>query len=250
MTPNESLRERFNELAGKYDEFAGQVPAYRDLQNDISDLLSVWFTGWTPGAVLELGPGEGRRMEWILDRIRPDHYDLVDLAGDMLEVCREKLSRYGGKLDSRLIEQSFEGWEPDRSYDLIHSALSIHHLASSDRQALFGRLSSALRPGGRMLLADVVRSPAEWGTDHYRLARLRSRRSDTMSEEEFTERWQGHLLHDNPARWEQLLFELRQAGFRDVDLVYKHHNYVVFVGRGGLPTGTHREDAHEPHQFG
>ena len=41
-------------------------------------------------------------------------------------------------------------------FDLVASALAVHHLAPAEKRRLFGRVREALSPGGRFVLADVI----------------------------------------------------------------------------------------------
>ena len=45
---------------------------------------------------------------------------------------------------------------PPGPFDLVVSALAVHHLDGPDKAALFARIAGALRPGGRFVLGDVV----------------------------------------------------------------------------------------------
>jgi tRNA (cmo5U34)-methyltransferase len=45
---------------------------------------------------------------------------------------------------------------PDGPFDLVASALCVHHLSGDEKADLFARIRSVLRPGGRFVLADVV----------------------------------------------------------------------------------------------
>jgi tRNA (cmo5U34)-methyltransferase len=45
---------------------------------------------------------------------------------------------------------------PNDHFDLIVSALALHHLPASEKALLFARIASSLRPGGVFVLGDVV----------------------------------------------------------------------------------------------
>jgi tRNA (cmo5U34)-methyltransferase len=45
---------------------------------------------------------------------------------------------------------------PGGPFDLVISALAIHHLDGPDKADLFARIAGVLRPGGRFVLGDVV----------------------------------------------------------------------------------------------
>src|SRR5262249_16021221 len=45
---------------------------------------------------------------------------------------------------------------PSGAFDLVVSALAVHHLDPTEKADLFRRIASVLNPGGRFVLADVV----------------------------------------------------------------------------------------------
>ena len=55
-----------------------------------------------------------------------------------------------------LIVARLEDELPDGPFDLVASALAVHHLAPAEKRRLFGRIREALSPGGRFVLADVI----------------------------------------------------------------------------------------------
>ncbi len=70
----------------------------------------------------------------------------------MLEVARSRLpsgpvALHVARLQDRL---------PDGPFDLVASALCVHHLLAEEKRDLFARIRAVLAPGGRFVLADVV----------------------------------------------------------------------------------------------
>jgi SAM-dependent methyltransferase len=45
---------------------------------------------------------------------------------------------------------------PQGSFDLVFSALAIHHLDGSAKADLFARVAAVVAPGGRFVIGDVV----------------------------------------------------------------------------------------------
>jgi tRNA (cmo5U34)-methyltransferase len=45
---------------------------------------------------------------------------------------------------------------PEGNFDLVVSALAVHHLDGAGKADLFARVAGRLRPGGRFVLGDVV----------------------------------------------------------------------------------------------
>jgi tRNA (cmo5U34)-methyltransferase len=68
----------------------------------------------------------------------------------MLAIAREVLG------EAELRVQAIEDPLPAGPYELVFSALAVHHLEASAKRDLFARVAASLRRGGRFVLADVV----------------------------------------------------------------------------------------------
>jgi tRNA (cmo5U34)-methyltransferase len=104
--------------------------------------------------VLELGTGTG---ETAL-RVQAEHPEArwvgIDSSEAMLARARERLPH----ADLRL--RRLEDELPAGPFDLVVSALAVHHLDGPGKRALFSRVARVLRVGGRFVLGDVVVPPA------------------------------------------------------------------------------------------
>src|SRR5439155_4480363 len=100
--------------------------------------------------VLELGTGSG---ETAL-RVRAGQPDAewvgIDSSEAMLARARERLP------DADLRLQRLEDGLPAGPFDLVVSALAVHHLDGAGKADLFARVARVLAPGGRFVLGDVV----------------------------------------------------------------------------------------------
>jgi tRNA (cmo5U34)-methyltransferase len=74
----------------------------------------------------------------------------VDASDAMLEGARAALPA------ADLRRQRLEDPLPAGPFDVVFSALAIHHLAGPAKADLFGRVAAALAPGGRFVIADLV----------------------------------------------------------------------------------------------
>ena len=70
----------------------------------------------------------------------------------MLAAAREALP--GDRVELRLGQ--LEASLPAGPFDLVVSALTVHHLLGEDKADLFRRVAQVLPPGGRFVLGDVV----------------------------------------------------------------------------------------------
>jgi len=130
-------------------EMAEEIPGYEELQEGVAAATA----GVRATRVLELGTGTG---ETAL-RVRAEHPGAslvgIDASEAMLARARERIPG----ADLRL--QRLEDELPVGPFDLVVSALAVHHLDGAGKQALFSRVAGVLRPGGLFVLGDVVVPP-------------------------------------------------------------------------------------------
>ena len=123
------------------------VPGYDQLEAE-----TVAATGAGAESVLELGIGTGETARRILARHPEAKLIGIDGSPGMVAVARDTLpsdrvSVLVGDLEDPL---------PDGPFDLVVSALAVHHLQADGKTDLFRRIANALEPDGRFVLADVV----------------------------------------------------------------------------------------------
>jgi tRNA (cmo5U34)-methyltransferase len=128
------------------DMILAEVPGYRDLQRRVAEVAS----GIDAGSILELGVGTGETASVVLAVHPAARLVGIDESESMLAVARDRFPA----ADLRV--QRLEDPLPPGSYDLVISALAVHHLDAAGKADLFRRVRARLRPGGRFVLADVV----------------------------------------------------------------------------------------------
>ena len=118
-------------------------------------------------------------------------------------------------------------------YDAIVSCLSIHHVETPDKKILFKRCCDLLEPGGIFINADMVQGPTPqahaWYDDVWE---RRVRAAGTTDEQmaQARERMEGDRLDTLS---DQLAW-LADAGFVDIDVLYKWYSLCVYIGRKPL----------------
>jgi tRNA (cmo5U34)-methyltransferase len=118
-------------------------------------------------------------------------------------------------------------------YDLVCSALSIHHLEPGDKCRLFARIFSVLKPGGIFANADQAEGESPYFTGKYREYWDEFLKNGPLAGTESAEiRRRRDTLDKNEKLSVQLAW-LHEAGFSDVDIVYKNRNFIVTVARKG-----------------
>ncbi|MEX1357282.1 MAG: class I SAM-dependent methyltransferase [Gaiellaceae bacterium] len=133
---------------GSYLELMhAELPGYEELQDEVARAA----TGLEPADMLELGTGTGETATRIV-RLYPEaRLTGLDSSPYMLAAARAELGQ-----DPLLVVARLEDPLPPGPYDLVFSALAIHHLDGEGKRDLFRRVARVLRPGGRFVLGDVV----------------------------------------------------------------------------------------------
>ncbi len=98
---------------------------------------------------------------------------------------------------------------PEGPFDLVVSALAVHHLEGTGKAGLFQRIASTLDPAGRFVLADVV-EPVD---PSYVVTEIDPE-------------------VDHPSKLDEQLAWLEAAGLFP-EVTWTHRDLVVIVGRPG-----------------
>jgi len=120
-----------------------EIPGYAELQ----DAVAAATEGVAAGSVLELGTGTGETALRVLARHPGAAWTGIDSSEPMLARARERLPEADLRL-SRL-----EDPLPGGPFDLVVSALAVHHLDAEAKRDLFRRLAGVTNV---FVLGDVV----------------------------------------------------------------------------------------------
>ena len=126
-----------------------ELPHYVELQEATAEAAA----GVEAREILELGTGTGETARRVLARHPRARITGVDESPPMLEEARRTLP--SGQVRELRVGR-LQDPLPDGPFDLVLSALAIHHLTSAEKRDLFRRVAEVLRPGGLFVLADVV----------------------------------------------------------------------------------------------
>lgn len=117
-----------------------------------------WAIGRDPhaGDALEVGAGSGAMASALLDRYPALRLTATDFDPRMVLAAGRRLARYGDRASVAQADATALPFADD-SFDLALSFLMLHHVGSWE-QAL-RELVRVVRPGGRVLGCDMIRSP-------------------------------------------------------------------------------------------
>jgi tRNA (cmo5U34)-methyltransferase len=222
----EHIRQAFNRFAQDYDTQREYIiPEMRQFYG-----TAVWAAESKEPVpeILDIGAGTGLMSAWILQKFPQAHLTLVDIAENMLDIARQ---RFSGREHTRYVVSDYSAGELGGPYDLACSALSIHHLASENKRRLFKRIFLALKPGGMFVNADQADGETPYFRERYQEYWSEFLVSGPMTEAQHQEILKRRDELDRNEKLSDQLIWLRDAGFSDVDVVYRNRTFIVTVAR-------------------
>jgi trans-aconitate methyltransferase len=118
--------------------------------------------------VLDLGAGDGKVAETILDEYPHAQAVLVDFSEPMIEKGIQQLRRLNGRFAYVRWDMNDGDW-PDvlaGPYEVMASSAAIHHLDNPRKRWLAGQVIERLVPGGVFANYDLYRDPdAQFGEE-------------------------------------------------------------------------------------
>lgn len=224
----EHIRQAFNRYAEVYDAQREHIiPQFHEFYG-----AAVWAmeSPASDPAILDVGAGTGLLSAFLLEKFPGARLTLIDISEKMLEMARE---RFAARPETSYMICDYSRTELGGPYDIVCSALSIHHLEPEDKRQLFRRIFTALQPGGIFVNADQ----ADGETPYFR-QRYLGYWDAFLAGGPMTESQHREVLHrcatlDKNEPLSLQLAWLREAGFSDVDVVYRNRTFIVTVARKG-----------------
>jgi tRNA (cmo5U34)-methyltransferase len=222
----DDVRKAFDAIASHYDaQRKGIIPNFEDFY--LAAAQAAEWHGKNP-SILDIGSGTGLLSALLLEKFPAAILTLVDISPNMLAIARQRFSA-NDRVIYKAGDYRYEGL--DRMYDLICSALSIHHLDHGEKRGLYARIYSALNPGGVFLNAEQVAGETleqhgrymEYWNDYVR--------HGPLPEVEWKNALERRDTLDKMEKLSVQLDWLRAIGFSDVDVRYKNRMLAVMRGR-------------------
>ena len=145
---SQRVRDIFEREAPKYDR---QISFFEKI---LFGGGREWVCSQAKGEVLEIAAGTGRNLSFYPPSVR---LTMTEFTPAMLEIARRRQSELGR--EAKLREGDAEQLEfPDESFDTVVCTLGLCTIP--DDRAAVREVRRVLRPAGRFLLLEHVRSPS------------------------------------------------------------------------------------------
>lgn len=218
----------FETEAKKFDNV---IPFLIPFYNEIYDILidSIPFYRNSEINILDIGCGTGTFAKLLKEKFPYAKITCLDFAQNMIEVARDKLRDFDG--DINFLVGDFNNLKIKNEYAVIVSSFALHHIQTDkEKIRLYQNIYKALNNSGVFLTADIVLGVNNYIKNLY----------DRKWEEHIVKQIMRNLIDsttliryqtdDNPSRLFDHLRWLSEAGFNQVENIWKYYNFAVFGG--------------------
>ncbi|WP_078409998.1 class I SAM-dependent methyltransferase [Priestia abyssalis] len=224
-TTKKEVKETFNKNAAQYDQQRKKlIPCFDDFY---SIPVSIMETETVAPSVLDIGAGTGLFSSFVREKYPNASITLIDLSEKMMDIAKKRFAD-DPKVD--YIVADYTEHEFDRTFDIIISSLSIHHLSDEEKRNLYHKIFSLLNQGGIFINADQVLGHTPFIESVYKNDWRQKIENSGLTSEELKAAYERTSLDQMAPLVDQIQW-LKESGFQDVDCLYKYFNFVVLFGR-------------------
>jgi tRNA (cmo5U34)-methyltransferase len=180
-----------------------------------------------PVRILDLGAGTGLLSSVLAGALPEATFVLVDEAPAMLERAAERLAPLGDRVTT--VVADLRDPLPAGTFDVIASALAIHHLDDPAKADLYRRAVDALAPGGVLINAEQVAGPTPRLDTQFK-ARWREHCRALGATDDTLTAADARMAIDRPASVPDQLVMFDEAGLVDVACLFQSWRFAVLAG--------------------
>ena len=220
-----SVESQFNSIARLYDkQRPSLIPCFSDFYGVAVDNINL---STSSPEILDLGAGTGLFSEFVLQKYPNAKITLVDLSQKMLDIAQK---RFSSNKNINIIQGDFSTFKGEKLYNAVISSLAIHHLEDKTKVELYNTIFSLLKPDGIFINAEQVAGESEYFSRLYDQEWRRKVENSSLSREEIDASYERIKLDKRTPVSTQLKW-LKNAGFKEVDCLYKYYDFAVLFCR-------------------
>jgi tRNA (cmo5U34)-methyltransferase len=221
-----TIDQAFDRTVAYYDDWMKKaLPGYDDLFSVATAVMP--FEEDAHIRVLDLGAGTGLFSQHVLQRYPNATFVLTDVAAKMLKVAEQRFADQAGRF--KFMVEDYRNLQTVADFDLVISSLSIHHLSDEEKRRLCQQVYTTLRDSGVFVNIDQIKGETAYLQNLYWELWLLHVRASDAPEEQIQESIERRTTYDQDAFLADQLQWLREAGFENVDCVYRHTFVGVFL---------------------
>ncbi len=219
-----NIKTKFNTSVETYDsQRRFFIPCFDDYYQTGIKLLAYMRKEFN--SVLDLGAGTGLLSRYLYETYPTANYTLVDIAEKMLDIAK---LRFEGLSNFSYCEADYSKELPQGEFDLVSSALSIHHLDEQEKFSLYTSIYNKLPSGGCLLNVDQFNAGSEEMNKQINHLWYTQISTSGISDEQ-QNLWLQRRELDKENTISETLAMLKEIGFSHVESVYQYLKFGVVL---------------------
>jgi tRNA (cmo5U34)-methyltransferase len=225
------IRERFDKDVERFSNLnTGQISTV-DAKITL-DLVTDAAARIVPNAenLLDIGCGAGNYTLMMLSKIKTLRCTLIDLSKPMLDKALERIS-----VESCFPVNTIQGDVreislPKDHFDIILAGAVLHHLREdADWESVFTKLFRILKPGGCLMISDLVAQDSEIITQF--IWEKYGEYLETAGGAAYRQKVLDYVAkEDSPRSLNYQLSLMKKVGFRNTEILHKNICFAAFGG--------------------
>jgi tRNA (cmo5U34)-methyltransferase len=220
----EEIKQKFGAIANEYNnQRKSVIPCFDDFYGSILECITY---NKSKGSFLDIGAGTGLLTSFIHNIYPDSKYTLIDISDEMIDKAKQQ---FNGIKGFEFIVADYANYEFKNTYDVVVSSLSIHHITDTEKRQLNKKIYSIINPGGIFINGDILIHKSAFINEKIKegwIAKIRNSNLEENQKDAAIDR----MKLDKPATSENNILWMEEAGFKDVELIYKYFPFGVICG--------------------
>ena len=219
------IKNQFDQISKQYDSQRKKlIPCF----DDFYGIATYFATAKSDKPkILDLGAGTGLLSSFVSKKYPNAQFTLLDISEKMLEVAKE---RFAGFKNMNYAVMDYGESKIEENYDLVISALSIHHLEDNNKKKLYQNIYNILNIDGVFINADQCLPENSEYTEKFNNYWYNHVKNCNFSQDEIDGFKQRKQL-DKESKLITQISWLKNVGFQVVECVYKYMQFCVIVAK-------------------
>lgn len=225
------IRERFDKDVERFSNLETGQQSTTDAEISL-ELITESAKRINPRAInlLDIGCGAGNYTLKMLSKLPELNCTLIDLSKPMLDKAYERVSKVTDK-EIKIIQGDIrEADLQNNHYDIILAGAVLHHLRDdADWKLVFKKLFNVLKPGGCLMISDLVKQDTDALTDY-----VWEKYGDYLERiggKDYRLKVLAYVeKEDSPRSLNYQLDLMKKVGFKNVEILHKNMCFAAFGG--------------------